>query len=309
MWKLARYITNSPRYLTAFIFDESRFLKNLKMSVITTYITAFVMIFLLVFLAFRPAPPVPNTTEDFNRISRVQFFAQNYLTLWLTGTASDGAAVKQMLGDEKAAPSEWNTEPVEVSDLNVARLESNSAGPDTQWVVTIGATLVRPGTGAPQRNYFAVTVMDHDGSLAALTLPRVVNNSRPQITVDSAYNGQISTSSTLGTTVTNFVSAFYTSQSGALGRFVSSNFTAEPIVNSPYTATNVVRIDSRSEVDVQNAAEGTAVDLLVTVKASTSVTTFTTLQVPLKVHAIDNGQWVVDAISDLTYFSTVRQGR
>lgn len=285
------------------LFREDRFVTTVKRGFYVAVVAVLLAVIAVLISSMRTIPNPPNTTEDFNRLNRVQFFAQNFVTLWLTGTAADATTMKAMVTSPDIIPATWSTDPLDISNINVADIEANTIySGTTQWVVTVGVTLTPPGSDQPQRSYFATTVMDRPGTtIKALTLPRIVNIARPTITVDGDYTHPVNTATPLAQAVANFANAYYTAQTGSLGRFVSSDFHADPIVNSPYTGVELLALRAHDNVPA-TAAPGTTLDVMATIKASISLTTFQTLNVPLTMKAIDRNQWVVDALPTLSWF-------
>lgn len=298
-------LTNRVKRGHQYLFSDRHFVGTVKATVYMAAVAVVLATVAVVITATRTTPPIPDTTADFNRLVRVEFVAKNYLKLWLTGTSEDADLVKAMVTDPAQLPHSWSSEPLGVSDLNVADIASmvDADTHFTQWSVTIGATLTVPGSDIPSRNYFAVTLMDQpDSALKALTLPRIVNHQRKDVVVASSYDNAVPSGSALATTVANFAAAYYTTaQSGSLGRYVSSSFTLHPIASSPYTGTEVISIKSEEPFS-KNAAPDTTLNLMVTIRASVSTTTFQSLSVPMTVHAIDNGQWVIDDLPSFAYY-------
>ncbi|TQC45046.1 hypothetical protein EEB14_33955 [Rhodococcus sp. WS4] len=285
-------------------FGEQNLVRTLVRTTYICYALVAVVVVMVLAMMFSGNARIPNTTEDFTKLTRVQFFAQNFMTIWLTGTDKDVPAIKEMVSAPSALPDKWNPEPMEISDLNVADIKSTGGVAFTEWVVTVGATLIPPGTAVPQRNYFAVTVIEKDGSFRALTMPRPVNITRAPVSVQTGYTNSVGSATPLGTSVTNFVAAFYTQNtSGSLGRYVSSDFDPVPIANSPYTSAEVLSIKSREAVDMQNGTAGDTAELLVTIKSAMSLSTYNTIEVPMTVQRTDNGQWLVSSIEDITKIS------
>lgn len=285
-----------PRlHITEYLFSETRFVRTTKLGfwlALTSLIFALVAVLIT---ALRPIPQPPNTTEDFTRLTRVQFFAENFLTVWLTGTSADAATMRAMVTSPTIVPTTWSSDALEVSNLNTADIEAHPyKDGSTQWVITTGVTLTPPGNDQPRRNYFTTTVIDRPGTaIKALSLPRIVNLTRPNITVVNDYSHSINTSSPVGIAVSNFAAAYYTSDTGSLGRFVSSNFHAEPINGTPYTGVELTALSAHTALP-QNPDAGTTLDVLATLKASISLTTFQTLNVPITLRATDRNLWVVD---------------
>ncbi|WP_336794318.1 hypothetical protein [Gordonia malaquae] len=287
------------------LFSQERFTTTLQWGFYLA-LTAVVMSTLsLIITATRTTPQPPDTTEAFNRISRAQFVAQNYLRLWLTATEADKASFKVMLSDQNAIPKQWATDPLQVSDVNTANIESRTAedGQTVQWSFIIGATITTPGNDNASRNYFAITLMDRPGTaIRAVMLPRPVNSIRPNIAVTLDYPNSVPATTTLGAAVANFANAYYTDQTGSLPSYTSREFHHVPIVGTPYTSTELISIRSTTPF-TKTAKEGTTLDVIAEIKASISASSFQTISVPMRVKAIENGQWVVDDLTDFVYYS------
>lgn len=282
-------------------FSDKNLVKTVKRTTYFTYALVVVVALLAIGLLFNRGPEIPDTAAEFTRLTRIEFFSKNFMTLWLTATDKDASALKEMLSDPAVAPSTWNSEPIAVADLNVVDMTPTSDGELTEWLVDIGVTVTAPGSTVPQRAYFAVTVIEKAGGLRALTLPRPINIDRAAVDVTPDYKNIVGISTPIGSNVANFVDAFYTQNaSGSLGRYVSGNFAANTIAHSPYSSSEVLEIKSNSAVDAATADSGTTAALLVTIKAAISVTTFNTFTVPITVSRAENGQWLVDSIDDIT---------
>lgn len=281
------------------MFTDAALLRTIKRTTYVSYVTAIVVIALVVVGFLRTSPSMPDTTREFSTMQRVQFFSTNFLTVWLTGTERDAPTIKQMVSDPAVLPSKWGTEPVEISDVNVADLSRSDAGSEVEWWVKLGVTVVPPNKGLPQRLYYLVTVIERDEAMRALTMPRIVDHSRPSVDVKPAYDSSVSITSSLGTTVSEFSTAYLTSGDGSLGRYVSSSFVGAPIPNSPYTSADVLVINAAEPVNADQFEIGKQVRILATVRAGFSMTTFHTMQIPLTVHRTDNGTWQIDSVDTL----------
>lgn len=283
------------------LFGEGHLVSTVVRTTYLAWLTALVLLAVVITMLVTPAPEKPDSTADFTTLSRVQFFATNFTTLWLTGTGSDAEAIRQMVGDVSILPGEWNREPVEVQDINVADIKSQNDGDNTEWVLTMGATLIPPGRGTPQRSYYDVTVIERGGTFRALTMPRLVHHARPELAAEPAYTDSVAPTSALGTAVANFITAYYgPDASGSLGRYVSSSFAGSPVADSPYSTVAVTEIKARNLPDPNAVAAGDTTAILATVKASLSSTTFHTLSVPMTVKRTDDGQWLIDSIEQWT---------
>lgn len=303
--KSARTVRNVPAKLHHALFSEDHFVTTLKRSVYLSAATAVIAIISLMASCSSTEVAVPDTTADFNRLLRVEFVGENFLELWLTATEADGEAVKQMLADPSLAPPEWNTEALNVSQINLANVESadDPHSDITQWSLVYGATLTIPGSDIPTRAYYAVTLIDTPGSnVRALGGPRPVFHSRPNITVQSGYTHAVNASSPLYQTVRNFIATYYTSEAAVPQRYVASDFNVAPLSYSAYTSAELVSL--RTTESVSNAASGTTVQAMATIKAGISQSTFHTISVPMTLRATDNKQWLIADLPNVVYFST-----
>ena len=286
------------------MFSEAGLMRTIKRNTYILFATALLAVGTFFLVLLTPTPQIPDSTREFATMQRVQFFSTNFLTVWLTGTERDAPTIKQMVSDTSVLPSKWGTEPVEISDINVADLNrSDGEDAETEWWIKLGVTIVPPNSGTPQRLYYLVTVIEQNESLRALTMPRLVDHSRPSVDVSPAFDSNASVTSSLGTTVNSFTSAYFTAGEGTLGRFVSSSFTGAPIPNSPYTSADALVIRTNGNVNVDQYEVGKSVSILVTVRAGFSLTTFHTMDVPMTVHRTDNGTWQVDSVDDAVSIS------
>lgn len=293
--------------LHARLFAQERFTTTLQWGF---YLAVIAVIFSLLSLTVqltRTTPEPPDLATEFNRMSRVQWTAQNYLRLWLTATEQEKGSIKTMLADQNALPTAWASDPVGVSDVNVADLVARTAsdGQTIQWFVVVGATLTTPGNDTATRLYYATNFMDRPGTaIRAVTLPRPVNLTRPNVVVNLDYPNAVPVNNNLGAAVSGFASAYYTDQTGALPRFTTREFSAAPIAASPYTSTELLSIRSHQPFS-RTAASGTTLDIVAQIKAAITLTSFQTISVPMKVRATDNSQWVVAELPEALYYSSV----
>lgn len=286
------------------MFTEASLLRTIKRNTLIGYATVVAVLVLFLMVVLKPTPQIPDTTREFTTMQRVQFFSTNFLTVWLTGTERDAPTVKQMVSDTSALPTKWGTEPVEISDVSVADLtRSDPGGVGTEWWVKLGVTIVPPSNGTSQRLYYLVTVIEQDEALRALTMPRLVDHSRPGVDLSPNFDSNVSVTSSLGTTVNSFAQAYFTAGEGTLGRFVSSSFTGAPIPNSPYSSADALVVRTKGNVNVDQYEVGAALKILVTVRAGFSLTTFHTMDVPMTVHRTDNGTWQIDSVDSVVEVS------
>ena len=254
-------------------------------------------------IATRPESPV-NTYKALTEYSRAEYFARNYLLMWLAGSprVEDRFAEMTSVADIKLS---LNPDPMTVTDINVTDVLRTPAGPETEWSFTLAATTIPPGS-TMSRNFYYVTFVEHDGAFQAITLPRLTDSTVVPIKIATIYTQHAALDGTLGKMLANFVQAYIIpGASGSLGRYASESFNHSPIAGSPYTSVRITGIQVAGDKQVSDAQPGNSFDVLVTVKTSVSTTTYTTQQLPLRVSMTPNNQWLVDAITSPVDFGEV----
>ena len=246
-------------------------------------------------LARIPAPV--NTYSAISDVTRVQNYARTALVLWLSGSKS---SEKPLLGRKTAEQgvslSDVGFEVFSVDPVDIVRHQGSDA---VEWVATMAATLVPPGSGAPQVNRYTVTVLEHDGSYQLLTWPAITNGNSSTFTVASKYNVPVERTGPLGQSLERFVTAYLTSTGAAtsLGQYVSPEFTGSAILDSPYSSVEILETKAAAGSPPPGTAEpGTQIGVLVRVKAMASVGTWSVIDLPLKVTRAANDVWLVDGI-------------
>jgi hypothetical protein len=264
------------------------------------------VLLLTVVTLLRPAPKSVDVLAEINAYAGAEFFAHNFLLVWLAG--GPGEAEKLVSMSARTGQPEMNRDPVTVSDINaVPPISRTPAGAEIEWGITLAATLIPPGAGRAIRTFYRVTFLEAGGTYKALVWPRPVNDTSRTVQVAPWYTNGIGLNTPVGTAVSNFMSAFYTSNNaGTLGRFVSADFTEEPIAISPYTSIEVKAITAgKDSPDAASAKPGDTINLLVTAKAASSTTTFNTIDAPLRVTLGANRQWLVDGFDEPVHFGAV----
>ncbi|MBU8841693.1 conjugal transfer protein [Mycolicibacterium goodii] len=271
------------------------------------WIALFLVLLLGAAMIFRtPQKPV-DVLKEINGFVNAEFFAHNFLLVWLAGGPNEAEKLVSM--SAMTGQPEMNKDPVTVMDINtVPPVLRTPAGNETEWALTLAATLVPPGgSGTSIRTHFRVTFLDAQGTFKALMWPRPVNATSRPVQIAPFYEQGIGLNTPLGTAVSNFMSAFYTSHDeGSLGRFVSSEFTEDPIAGSPYTSITVLSIKAgEGSPDAASAKPGDTINLLATAKAASSTTTFNMIDAPLRVTLSSNRQWLVDGFDEPIHFGAV----
>ncbi len=257
-------------------------------------------------LLVRTAPKPVDVLSEINDYVSAEFFARNFLLVWLAGGPTEAGKLVSM--SAMSGQPEMNPDPVTVTDINaVPPISRTPAGKETEWAITLAATLIPPGAGRAVRSFFRVTFLEAGGTFKALMWPRPVNDTSRAVQIAPFYTQGVGLTSPLGTAISNFMSAFYTSNNaGALGRFVSAEFTDDPIVNSPYTSVAVKTITAaKDSPDPATAQPGDTIHLIATAKAASSTTTFNTIDAPLRVTLGNNRQWLIDGFDEPVHFGAV----
>lgn len=251
-------------------------------------------------------PPTPvNVHRELSSYTNASYFARNYVLVWLGGSAKQKDSIAAM----SSVPASFtlNPDPMTVTDLNVIDvLWTPTDGAETEWAFTIAATAIPPGNAA-SRNFYRVTFVERDGAFQAITLPRIINQGVTPIRIATKYTSNAALDGVLGKTLANFTKSYLVpGDSASLGRYVSDKFLGAPISGSPYTAVKLTSINvAEGSPDPATAGPGSSVEVMVTVQASISLTTFTTMQLPLRVTSTANGQWLVDLITEPVDFGDV----
>ncbi|ORW08523.1 MULTISPECIES: conjugal transfer protein [Mycolicibacter] len=240
-----------------------------------------------------------------NSYTKSQFFAQNFLLTWAAGDPKDAEKLASMT----ALPGqpELNSNPFTVLFLNPTDVTATPAGQQSEWEWTFGATVILPQAGTSIRSYFRVTTLESGGTFKALKWPEPVNDTARNFTVGPYYTRGAEVGGPLGTSVKDFMNAYYTANNpGVLGRFVTANFTDTPIAASPYTSIEVTTILlANNSIDTSQAKPGATVSALVTAKAAASTTTFHTVSTVLRLSLSKNNQWLVDGFERPMHFGDV----
>lgn len=245
--------------------------------------------------AISRSPKPVNVYRSIADTQRVEHFASDSLLLSLGGTT----AVEQKLLERKADEQslDLSVTGFEVYNITPVDIERYPGTDAVEWVVTMAVSRVVPGAdGKPRTNTYVVTILERDGSLQLLTLPRIVNPEMGRFTVDSSYTVAVDKKAPLGTSLEGFLSAYLTGGQGvSLRDYVSAGFNEPAISGSPYRSVEVEWIRAVSGTkDVSAGKPGDSVSALARVKASASQDTWTVMDFPVRMSMADNGNWWVD---------------
>ena len=242
-------------------------------------------------------PKPVNTYAAISSVARVQNYARTALVLWLSGSkSSEKPLLARKTSEHNVDLSESGFEVFAVDPVDIARYPGSDA---TEWAVTLSATLVPPGGTGPQVNRYLVTVLDRDGHYQLLTWPAIINGDSGTFTVANKYTVPVERTGSLGQSLQRFVTAYLTAggQSASLGQFVSSDFTGSAILDSPYSSAEIQQIlVMDGSAQPSSAKPGTQLSVMVRVKAAAAVTTWSIMDLPLKVSLGANNVWLVDGV-------------
>lgn len=249
----------------------------------------------LLLAAVANSPKPVNTYDAISSAQRAQNYARNALLLWLSGSKpAEKVLLSRNTAEQSVNLSDAGFEVFTIDPVDISRHQGSDA---VEWVVTLSATLVAPGASSPQVNRFEVTVLEHGGDYQLLTWPAIVNTDNQTFTVASKYTVPVERTSPLGQSAQRFVTAYLTSTGSAtsLGQYVSSEFSGSAIVDSPYSSAEIESIKALADSPQPSTAKpGTQVGVLVRVKASASVGTWSVMDLPLRMTLGANNVWLVD---------------
>lgn len=259
-----------------------------------------------VYTVLRMPTDIVDVHKELMSYTRAEYFARNYTLAWLAGSSKQNTTIDSMTS--ASAKLTLNPDPMTVTDLNMVDvLWTPTADPAiTEWAFTVSATIIPPG-GTSSRNFFRVTLVEKQGAFQAITLPRITTRDIVPIRVNTVYVVSTDVNGVLGKIVSNFMKAFLIpGDSGSMGRYVSEAFTAKPISGAPYSSVKVTGINiADGYPNPVDATPGQSVEIMVTVRAFVSTTTYNTMQFPLRVTMTSNGQWLVDSITEPVNFGEV----
>lgn len=255
-----------------------------------------VMVALTALILSRLPKPV-DTYAAITDVTRVQNYARNSLLLWMGG--SDQSTDALMSRSSAAQRIELAPVPFEVRSIDPSDIVRWQGYDAVLWQATFAVTYVSPGSSSAQISRYTVTVLDRDGDYQLLLWPSIVNIDTQPFRVASKYTNPVDSDGSLAQTLDRFVTAYLTSTGGAtsLGQYVSSKFVGSAIADSPYSTADIEEIKASSDTPMPADPEpGTELKVLVTVKASASIQTWSVMQLALRVSLGTNNVWLVDGI-------------
>ncbi|SKT56545.1 Uncharacterised protein [Mycobacteroides abscessus subsp. massiliense] len=270
---------------------------------------ALLLVVLMVFLMARILSNLPKPVDTYKAITevtRVQNYARNSLLLWMGGSSS--AQVALMARSSASQTIELSKVPFEVRSIDPSDIVRFQGADAVEWQATFAVTFVAPGSNSAQINRFLLTILDKDGNYQMLLWPSIVNPDTQPFKVASKYTVPVDSNGSLSQSLGRFVTAYLTSTGGAtsLGQYVSSKFTGSAIADSPYSLAEIQEIKASTGSPLpSNAEPGTELKVLVKVKASASLDTWSVMHLPLRVTLGSNKVWLVDGIDAPVGWGTI----
>lgn len=295
--------------LPRFQLDETTSRRVFFSTGIAAWFAAIAVLVLAVAMIFqRPARPV-DVIATINDYVDASTWARDYMLVWLGGDASQADKLASMTA--LPAARDLSTDPFTVLDVRIhtgiLRTESVD-GPEVEWAMTLSPVVVSPGTGgAAVRSYYRLTFLQAGSTYKALMYPRPVNSTSQPVQIQSHYSMGVDLGGPLASSVREFMTAFYAAgNDGALGRFVSPEFTEEPITGSLYNSIELTDIMAGAgSVEPANAEPGDTISVLANAKASASLDTYSLISAPLRLTLSPNRQWLVDGFDEPVRFGAV----
>ena len=157
-----------------------------------------------------------------------------------------------------------------------------------------------PGVTASTRQYYQVDILQKGESLAVAKLPEIVEFNRPAVRSGNGYQTPVSSNSPLYQVAVNFSATYLTPQSAeSFGRYVTADFEGNPLKSSPYSGAEVVGVYVPRDVIIDQVPSGGEVNVLIRVRASTSRSSYQTMDIPITAVKQGNGQWLVNSMTTL----------
>lgn len=259
-------------------------------------------------------PPEVDVQAEIYAFDRVKAWSVDYMTLWLGGSdPGDGSSgALKTLKSMTSAPGEvaLSPTPYQVQKLSpyVTATRNEGMG-DFVWTVRVDAQVVAPGDNEVRKFTYILPVTEHSDSFRATAMPHQESVLTAPFEVKTAYTQSADVDGPVGTAAQNFATAYLTPGGKSnLGSTVSSEFSGAAVPHSLWKQVDLESVrwyaDSRS-VDINDAAEGTRIHVLASLKGSTSGSTFSMTDLPVAMVKLSNGQWVVDEIESPLGFNAI----
>lgn len=241
-------------------------------------------------------PKKPQMQAETLAYSRVENYAKNFFQVWAMGDKQSASTLKEFYSANPL--NDLNADPAQITDLNTADIKVQPT-PQNEilWTVTLGATMKSPGLGEPTRNFYDISILQKDKSLTIAKLPNVVELDRPKIEAENVYSSSVPSNNPLYQVSVNFASTYLTPQNAeSFGRYVTADFKGNPLANSPYSGANVTGVYLPFNTVTDQFKAGDMTSVLIRVRASTSQSTYQTMDMIVTAVIQSNGQWLINSI-------------
>lgn len=279
-----------------------------KVSILSGPVALVLAVLTFVYAFAQPDPNEYDVPAEVGDVISVQNWADDYVLLWLGGESDRSGESENLtsLRNRTAAPVsvELASTPFSVQNIRptgqpeVHRL----GGGEAIWRVYVEAQVVVPGASSVKRYTYGVDVFENNGEYIAQALPHQVAQQSTPFSVNTLYSEVAGPETAIGQSAQAFAESYLVPQSGGqLGSTVSANFTGQPLADSPYTTVELVDVSyypEDSSFDSMAVSPGEKINALITVRASSTSTTFNLTQLPVSMVVMDNGQWAVDHFAD-----------
>lgn len=245
------------------------------------------------FLFGAPVDVVGPARTVVNKSAVVSSFAQDYVSVWLTATSSDAAAITAFVSKNTAELKLPSTPAWVITTPTVVAVTlTGYAGKDADaevFSVVVGVTQRPYESASPTRALYRVPVLWSKYGPRAVSLPARIGGPGPGAGLPMTYRASLSASDPAFNAVSGFLTAYLTSAGGA-SRYV----TADSLLSGLGDAYQSVTLTSLTATQPPPTvpADGESVRVLARVDAVTSQYAPTQLVYPLTLQGV-GGRWVV----------------
>lgn len=253
---------------------------------------------------------VPALTAD---TVEVQDWAAEYVRLWLSGTSP------------AVAPNDPNADRMTSEALKILRSRTSSSQivmlPPTNfqvisvqayaqprftpvingqvWRVGVEVVATAPAAARPSRMFFSLDVAKRASTYKVVALPRPINALSESYEA-STFMEPVRTDAAVYRAAEAFAEAYLvpSSKKNQFGGLVTDAFRerTNPLAGSPYSSVKVTSFVGTYE---KGAADnpGSVVVGVLTVQANVTTSTYTQIQIPLRMVCLEGANWVVDSMT------------
>jgi hypothetical protein len=256
------------------------------------------------FLFGSPADLVSPARTVVNQSAVVSSFAQDFVAVWLTATATDPGSLAQFISVKNADLKLPSTPAVVIDAPTVVSVTymgaAGKGGSADVFAAVVGVTQRPYESAAPTRALYRVPVLWSKYGPRAITLPARVGGMGLGADAAAGYPDAVGPKDPLFAVVSGFISAYLTS-AGGLDRYVTADSRLFGLGDAYQSAT--VTALSATATPASTPRDGETVRVLARVTAITSQYAPTELVYPLTLTGV-GGRWSVAAIDRAPVMST-----